>query len=111
MMMKKVVFFDPVSVLLALSIFFPSETSVRAKRLVHEQPVDLWPQRVGFMRTTWRLKSNMADRRSLFVAAASPLHGGRTLRTVPLPLGSLSQAHTAVVEPLDGTLEGTDTHQ
>ena len=38
------------------------------------------------------------------MAAASPLHGGRALGTVPLPLGSLGQTHTAVVEPLDGTL-------
>lgn len=45
--------------------------------------------------------------RSLFVAAASPLHGGRTLRTVPLPLRSLGQTHAAVVEPLDGTLTTT----
>lgn len=41
---------------------------------------------------------------SLFVAAASPLHGGRALRTVPLPLRSLRQADAAVVEPLDGTI-------
>lgn len=40
----------------------------------------------------------------LFVAAASPLHGRRTLRTVPLPLRSLRQTHTAVVEPLDRTV-------
>lgn len=41
---------------------------------------------------------------SLFVAAAPPLHGGRALRAVPLPLGRLGQADAAVVEPLDGTL-------
>lgn len=42
---------------------------------------------------------------SLFVAAAPPLHGRRTLRAVPFPLGSLGETHAAVVEPLDGTLE------
>lgn len=41
----------------------------------------------------------------LLVPAAPPLHGGRALGTVPLALGSLGQAHAAVVEPLDGTLE------
>lgn len=45
-----------------------------------------------------------ADSLSLFVAASSPLHGGRTLRAVPLPLRSLRQADAAVVEPLDRTV-------
>lgn len=46
----------------------------------------------------------------LFVAAASPLHGGRTLRTVPLPLWSLRQTDAAVVEPLDRTLNTGNTN-
>lgn len=43
------------------------------------------------------------------MAAASPLHGRRALRTVPLPLRRLGQTHAAVVEPLDGTLRTTST--
>ena len=55
---------------------------------------------------TERLIRRAADRlNSSFVAAASPLHGRRTLRTVPLPLRSLRQTHAAVVEPLDRTLQ------
>lgn len=50
------------------------------------------------------LQTDGEPARSLFMAAASPLHGGRTLRTVPLPLRSLRQTHTAVVEPLDRTV-------
>lgn len=44
----------------------------------------------------------------LFVATAPPLHGGRALRTVPLPLRSLGQTDAAVVEPLDGTLKNNN---
>lgn len=43
------------------------------------------------------------------MAAAPPLHGSGTLRTEPFSLGSLGQTHTAVVEPLDGTLQRHDT--
>lgn len=44
----------------------------------------------------------------LLVAAAPPLHGSGALRAEPLSLGGLGQTHTAVVEPLDGTLQQED---
>lgn len=36
--------------------------------------------------------------------AASPLHGRRALRAIPLPLRRLRQADAAVMEPLDRTI-------
>lgn len=39
------------------------------------------------------------------MAAAPPLHGSRALGAEPLPFGCLGQAHTAIVEPLNGALE------
>lgn len=44
----------------------------------------------------------------LLVAAAPPLHGSGALRAEPLPFGGLGQTHTAVVEPLNGTLQQGD---
>lgn len=44
----------------------------------------------------------------LLVAAAPSLHGSGALRAEPFALGGLGQTHTAVVEPLNGTLKQRD---
>lgn len=53
----------------------------------------------------WWLQYSMTSLTSL---ATSTFHGGSAGRTEPLSLGSMCQAYTAVVEPLDGTLTQTN---